>query len=122
MEAVATALMTIINPGDEIILLSPAFSSHIEQVYLSEGIPKFAKLIEEENWRIDVDAIKKLITSKTKAILITTPANPTGAVFKEEDLRVVGELALLKDIIVITDDPYQFLVYDERKYFSLSQM
>ena len=67
-----------------------------------------------------MDAIEKAITPKTKGILITTPANPTGAVFKEEDLRKVGRLFLEKDLIIITDDPYSFLIYDDNKYFSLS--
>jgi len=122
MEAVSTAIMTITNPGDEIILLSPAFTSHIEQIYLADGIPKYAKLIEQENWRIDIEEVKKQISSKTKGIVITTPANPTGSVFKEEDLRAIGKLVLENDLIVITDDPYHFLVYDGNKYFSLWQV
>ena len=122
MEAVGTAIMTITDPGDEIILPSPAFSSHIQQIYLAGGKPVFAKLIEEENWRLDVKAVEAKITPKTKGIVITTPSNPTGAVFSEKDLRALGKLALEKDIIVIADDPYAFLVYDDNRYFSLTHI
>lgn len=122
MEAISTAVLTVVDPGDEVILFSPAFSSHIEQVMLASGKPVFVPLIEDEGWKLDVPAVKRAITDKTKAMIITNPANPTGAVFPEEDLRELADFAIRNNIIVITDEPYDFLVYDDNKFFSLSSI
>lgn len=122
MEAISSAVMTVVDPGDEVILPSPCFPSHIEQITLAGGKPVFVPLIEEEGWRLDIDVFQKVVTPKTKAMIITNPTNPTGTLFSEKEQRELARFALKNDIIVITDEPYDFLVYDGRAFFSLTNI
>lgn len=122
MQAVASAIMAITNPGDEIILFSPCFPSHIAQINLTQGKPIFALLDESNKWALDIDEFKSKISSKTKAVIICNPSNPTGTVFREEDLRAIAKLAQKHDFWLITDEPYDFLVYDNLRFFSISQI
>lgn len=118
-QAVATALQAIVDPGDEVILLSPCFSSHIDQVLLTGGVPRFVHLIEEEGWRLRIEAVEKAINSRTKVIVINSPNNPTGAVFNETDLRALGDLAVAHNLMVLADETYNFLTYEESLPFSM---
>lgn len=118
-QAVATALLAIVDPGDEVILLSPCFSSHIDQVLLSGGVPTFVHLVEEEGWRLRPEAVEKVINSRTKVIVINSPNNPTGAVFNETDLRAIGDLAVAHNLLVLTDETYNFLTYEGSLPFSM---
>ncbi|MBI4250702.1 pyridoxal phosphate-dependent aminotransferase [Candidatus Uhrbacteria bacterium] len=111
-EAVACALRSIIDQGDEVLLPSPCFASHIEQVIQFGGTPVFVPLAEQNKWSLDVEACAQLVTPKTKAILFSNPSNPTGAVFGHAELRALADLAKEKNLIIITDETYDFLTYD----------
>src|SRR5579885_1333919 len=118
MEALATAISTIIDRGDEVILPSPTYSSHIEQILFAEGQPVFVPLLEEQGWKLDIAAVKKAITSKTKAIILCNPVNPTGTVFPKEEIEAIADLVLKNDLFLIIDEAYGFLIYDQNSYFS----
>jgi aminotransferase len=118
-QAVATALQAIVDPGDEVILFSPCFSSHIDQVLLTGGVPKYVHLIEEEGWRLRPDDVEKAINKKTKVIVVNSPNNPTGTVFHETDLRAIAELAVAHNLFVLTDETYNFLTYEGPLPFSM---
>ncbi len=122
MAALLYSLLTLIDKGDEIIIPSPYFSSYGEQVALAEGKVVPVALIEDRitGFRLDLSKIKKAINRKTKAIIINSPQNPTGAVFSKDDLIALSELIKGKDIYVITDEVYDFLLYDHLKYFNIS--
>jgi aminotransferase len=122
MEALAAGIATVIERGDEVLLPSPNYSSHIEQILFAEGTPVFIPLVEEEGWRLDVRGFEKAVTEKTKAILICHPMNPTGAVFSREDLTALAEIAVERNLFVIVDEAYDFLVYDGLRHFSLSSI
>lgn len=111
-EAVACALRSIVDPGDEVLLLSPCFASHIEQVIQFGGVPIFVPLNEEQGWALDITECEKRITPRTKAILFSNPSNPTGAVLEIKQLRELADLAKEKNLIIITDETYDFLTYD----------
>jgi aminotransferase len=117
-EAVMCALASTIDEGDEIILFSPGFASHIEQPVLLGAFPKFVPLIEGKGWKLDIKELEKKITKKTKVILFSNPSNPTGAVLSEEEARGLVKIAEKHDLIIITDETYDFLVYDGIKHFS----
>jgi aminotransferase len=121
MEGLAAGVLTVVDRGDEVILPSPNYASHIEQVLLAEGVPVFVPL-SESDWQLDVDAIRCAITAKTRAIILCNPHNPTGGHFREEDLRAVAALACEHDFFVIADETYDFLVYDGRRHFSLAAL
>lgn len=122
METLAASISTIVERGDEVILPTPCYASHIEQILFAEGQPVFVPLIEEQNWRLDIDALKKAITPKTKAIIISNPVNPTGTVFEKADLLALAELVLDHKLFLISDDAYDFLIYDNLEYYSLLSM
>ena len=122
MEACMITCMAIIDPGDEVILISPCFSSHIEEVLACEGKPVFVNTNEKNGWILDMEAVKKAITPKTKAIIITNPSNPTGALFPEHQIRELCEIALEHDLFVVADETYDFLTFDDEEFFSFSQV
>jgi aminotransferase len=122
MEAIAAGLSTIVERGDEVLLPSPNYSSHIEQILFAEGIPVFVPLIEEEGWKLDIDGFRRAVTDRTKAIVICNPMNPTGAVFSREELTALADLALSRDLFIVADEAYDFLVYDGLPHFSLASI
>ncbi len=122
MEALAAATATIVERGDEVLIPSPTYSSHIEQILFAEGKPVFVPLIEDQEWKLDLDGFKRAITPKSKAIFLCNPMNPTGAVFSQEELETLAKIALEHDLFVINDEAYDFLVYDNLPYFSLTSI
>jgi aminotransferase len=122
MEAIAAAISTVVERGDEVLIPSPNYSSHIEQILFAEGTPVFVPLIEEEGWRLDIEGFKKAITPKTKAILLCNPMNPTGAVFSREELLALAEIAVSRNLFIVADEAYDFLVYDNVPYVSLASL
>lgn len=119
-EAVMCALASIIDPGDEVLLPSPAFASYSEQILQLGGIPVFVPLREENGWTFDPVACEKNITKKTKTILFSHPSNPTGTLFDQHALEALARIARALDLIVITDETYDFLTYEGRKHISLA--
>ncbi len=115
-------IMAIVDPNDDVIIPSPAYSNHVEVVRFAGGNPIYVPLVEDKGWRLDIDAIERAITDNAKAIVITNPSNPTGAVFPEEDLRAIGEIARRRNLYVLEDDAYDFLTYDGRRHFSLASV
>ncbi len=99
----------LLNPGDEVIIPRPYWVSFAEQVKLAGGIPVFADTIHHQP---DVDLISGLVTPRTKAVIINSPNNPTGAVYPEKALKTVLEIAAKHDLYVISDEAYGFFVYD----------
>jgi aminotransferase len=122
IEGLAAAVMACIDPGDEVILPSPTYSTHVNQVVLASGKPVFVPTIEEQGFVLDIEAIKKAVTAKTKAIMYCSPSNPTGTVFNEGQLRQIAEIALEHDLMVITDEAYEYFTYDGHKHFSIGSI
>ena len=113
----------LIDPGDEIVVTDPGFASHFQQIRLCGGDPVFWPLDEAAGWRLDPEVLPTLITSRTKAIVLVSPSNPTGAIFPEEDLRRVGEIALERGLYILIDDPYCHFTYENaERYFNLSSV
>jgi aminotransferase len=122
METLAAGIATVVDRGDEVLIPTPNYASHIEQILFAEGTPVFVPLLEDQGWRLDVDSFRKAITKKTKAIIICNPMNPTGAVFSKEDIVGIARLALEKDLFIIADEAYDFLVYDNHTYLSFASI
>ncbi|HEX38123.1 MAG TPA: pyridoxal phosphate-dependent aminotransferase [Candidatus Cloacimonetes bacterium] len=122
IEGIASAVMACIDPGDEVIVPSPTYSTHVRQVLLASGKPVFVPLHEEDKFALHIEDIKKAITPRTKAILYCSPNNPTGTIFPEETLRGIAEIALENDLMIITDEAYEYFVYDGNKHFSIASI
>jgi aspartate aminotransferase len=110
----------IINPGDEVIIFSPYWVSYEEQVKIADGIPVFVELDEARNFEIDFDLLRSKINKKTKAMLINSPSNPTGAVLSESSLKKLAEIALQNNIIIVSDEIYEKLIYNGKKHISIA--
>jgi aminotransferase len=121
MEALLAGILTVVERGDEVILPSPNYASHIEQVLLAEGVPVFVPL-RESDWQLGPEAIRRAITPKTRAIVLCNPHNPTGALFSADTVRQVAALAAAHNLVVICDEAYDFLTYDGRPHFSLMSL
>lgn len=122
IEGLSAAIMALLDPGDEVILPSPTYSTHIRQVLLASGKPVLVPTIEEEGFILDIDGIEKAVTDRTKAILYCSPSNPTGAVFSEDQQRRLAELALDRDLMVITDEAYEYFTFDGHRHFSMASI
>jgi len=122
IEGLMASVMSVIDTGDEVILPTPTYSTHITQVKLASGTPVLVPLQEENNYKLDIVAIKKAITSKTKAIMYCSPSNPTGTVFSESELRQLAKLALDNNLTVITDEAYEYFTFDGAKHFSIASI
>jgi aminotransferase len=114
--------MATIDPGDEVILFTPTYSTHIRQVVIASGQPVLVPTIEEDGFALDFDAIKKAITPRTRAIFCCSPNNPTGTVFPEAQLRELAALALEHNLVIITDEAYEYFVYDGYEHFSIASI
>jgi len=122
IEGLAAAVMAVIDPGDEVILPTPTYSTHIRQVQIASGKPVLVPLVEDEDFALDTDAIRKAVTPRTRAIMYCSPSNPTGTVFSEEQLRQIADIAMEHDLTVITDEAYEYFVYDGKKHFSIGSV
>jgi aminotransferase len=111
MEGLLAAILTVVDRGDEVIVPSPAYASHIEQVLLAEGVPVFVPL-RRKDWGLDVAAIRKAVSPRTRAVILCNPSNPTGAVFSDPDVRELCELSFRHGFVIISDETYDVLVYD----------
>ncbi|MBR4237563.1 aminotransferase class I/II-fold pyridoxal phosphate-dependent enzyme [bacterium] len=110
-EAIDITLRSIINPGDEIIILEPSYVSYEPIVILSGGIPKIIKLKNENSFKLTKEELQEAITPNTKALLINYPNNPTGAIMDENDLLKITDIIIKNDLLVISDEIYSELTY-----------
>jgi aspartate/methionine/tyrosine aminotransferase len=121
-EALFFAFYYLLNPTDELIIPDPGFVVYEPQVYFVGGKPVYLPLRGENNFHPDLEELKNCITSKTKAILLNSPSNPTGAVFNKDELLAIAKLAQEKDIFVISDELYEDIVYDGKEHISIASL
>lgn len=116
------ALMAICNPGDEVIIPIPYWVSYPELVKLADGIPVFVETREENNFKYTKEALLNAITNKTKAIILNSPNNPTGVVYTKEELEMIAEIVIKNNLLIISDEIYEKLVYDGIKHISIASL
>lgn len=119
-QAIYTALTALVHDGDEVMLFAPAYDSYAPGVELNGGIPVWIEL-EPPHYTIQWDLVKKLINHRTRVILINTPHNPTGTILKEEDLRQLANIVSGTDIIIISDEVYEHMVFDGARHESVTR-
>ena len=105
--------MAVINPGDEVLIPAPYWVSYPEQVKLAGGIPVYVECSEADEFKLTPDALKAKITPKTKALVLNSPSNPTGAVVGRKAMEGIAELVLMHKMIVVSDEIYSKLIYGE---------
>lgn len=117
--ALSIIFTTIINEGDEIIVVEPYFVAYKELIIQNGGIPIYAKT--KEDFSLDLESLKNKINNKTKAIVINSPNNPSGKVYSKEELKKLADIARKSDILVISDEIYEKFCYD-KKHFSIGSI
>lgn len=115
--SLVNAFMAILNPLDEVIIPTPFWVSYPEMVKLADGVPVFLKTTEENNFKFKVSDLEKVLTSKTKALVLNNPSNPTGMLYTKAELKEIADFAVKNNIYVISDEIYEALVYDGQESF-----
>jgi len=118
MQVVFNTILHVVDPGEEVMVVDPGYD-YYSQIGLFGGIPVRIPAHEKNGFKVDPDDIRKAITEKTKLMIINTPSNPTGAVFDEEILLEIAGMAQEKGIFVLSDEPYEDIIFDGKKHVSM---
>ena len=118
-EAIDLALRACLEPGDEVIYHEPCYVSYLPCITLADGVPVPIPLKEANDFRLTAEELEAAITPKSKALILSFPNNPTGAVMTKEDLEAIAEVIVRHDLLVITDEIYSELSYTGKKHYSL---
>lgn len=122
-EAIAAALLALVEPGDEVIALEPYYDSYAACIAMAGGrrVPVTLRAhVDEGRFRLDLDELRDAVTDRTRLLLINTPHNPTGTVLTREELAAIAELAVERDLLVVTDEVYEHLVFDDAEHVPLA--
>ncbi|MBM7654890.1 aspartate aminotransferase [Neobacillus cucumis] len=117
-----TLFQVILNDGDEVIIPTPYWVSYPEQVKLAGGVPVYVDGLEQNHFKITPQQLKEAITDKTKAVIINSPSNPTGVLYTEKELIELGKVCLEEDILIVSDEIYEKLVYGSAQHVSIAQL
>ena len=112
----------ILDEGDEVIIPTPYWVSYPEQVKLADGNPVYIEGKESNSFKITPEQLEAAITEKTKAVIINSPSNPTGMLYTADELQQIGEICLKHDILIVSDEIYEKLVYGDHKHVSIAQL
>ena len=121
-QSLANAFLAILNPGDEVIVPNPYWVSYPELIKLADGKPVFVESNETSSYKFTKENLEKVVTEKTKAIILNTPNNPTGTIYNKEELIEIAEFAKKYDLIIISDEMYEKLLYDGEKHISIASV
>ncbi|MFA5524547.1 MAG: pyridoxal phosphate-dependent aminotransferase [Tissierellales bacterium] len=119
-QSIFNSLFAILNPGDEVIMPVPYWVSYPEFITLSGGKPIPVETKEENSFKFVLEDLNRALTQKTKAIILNSPSNPTGAAYNQEELKAIAEWAVKNNIFVISDEIYEKLIYDNNKHISIA--
>ncbi|MBU1706558.1 pyridoxal phosphate-dependent aminotransferase, partial [bacterium] len=121
-QCLANLCTALLNKGDEVIIPIPYWVSYPAMVSLAKGVPVFVQTTEENGFRITPEQFKAALSSKTKAIIINNPSNPTGATYEREELAELAEIAVQEGLYIIADEIYEKLVYDGYRFTSIGSL
>ncbi len=120
-EGIAAALLALVDPGDEVVVLEPFYDSYTACIQMAGGVRRPVTL-RAPDFRLDVDELRAAVTGRTTVLLLNSPHNPTGTVLSRVELEAVAEVALEHDLVVITDEVYEHLVYDDHEHVPLATL
>ena len=116
------SFQALLEEGDEVIVPGPYWVSYPEIVRMAGGVPVIVEGTEENNFKPTIDDFRAAVTDKTRAVVINSPNNPNGFVFTREELQAIGDLAIEKDLSIVSDEIYEFLVYDGAEHISIASL
>ena len=117
-----TFFMAVVNPGDEVIIPTPYWVSYGDQVKMAEGVPVFVPAKEDNHFKVTVEQLEAARTDKTKVLVLNSPSNPTGMIYTREELLAIGNWAVENDILILADDIYGRLVYNDHEFTPISSL
>jgi N-succinyldiaminopimelate aminotransferase len=118
-EALAAALMALITPGDEVVLFQPLYDAYVPIVRRAGGVPRFVTL-RPPDWRITAEALAGALSGRTRLVVFNNPHNPTARVFDEAELRLLAEACVRRDVVVLSDEVWEHVVFDGRSHRPLA--
>ena len=121
-QSLANTFLAILNEGDEVIIPVPYWVSYPELVKLAGGVPVFVNTLKQNDYKYTIDELKEVVTSKTKAILINSPNNPTGSIYSREELLDIAKFAKENNLIIVSDEIYEKLIYDNKEHVSIASL
>jgi len=119
-EAIFLALMGLVNPGDEVLIPNPGFVCYEPSVLLAGGVPVSTPLFEKNDFRLSINDVMSLVTDKSRVMILNYPNNPTGAVLSYDEVAALAKIAVERDLIVISDEVYEKIIYDDAKHYCLA--
>jgi N-succinyldiaminopimelate aminotransferase len=120
-EAIAAAVLAMVDPGDEVVVLEPFYDSYVACLAMAGGVRRPVTL-RAPDFRLDVEELRTAVTPRTKMVLLNTPHNPTGAVLTREELQAVADVAIEHDLVVVADEVYEHLVFDGREHVPIASL
>lgn len=121
-EAMAAAILALVDTGDEVLLSDPGYSPYASMVKIANAVPVYVPLLEDDNYNYDFEALEKSITGKSRVLVLCTPANPTGTMMNREGLLRLAEICERHDLVVISDEAYEQVVYDGNEHISFATL
>src|SRR5690606_29340274 len=112
----------LLDEGDEVIVPSPYWVSYLDQVKLADGVPVVIKGEESNSFKITPEQLEQAITERTRAVIINSPSNPTGMLYTRDELEKLGEVCIEKDILIISDEIYEHLIYEGSAHVSIASL
>lgn len=116
------AILAVCNPGDEVIIPAPYWTSYPEMVRLVGAVPVIVETKAEDGWKITPEQFEEAMSPLTKMIILNSPGNPTGSVYSKDELEKIAEIAVGEDIVILSDEIYEKLVYGENKHISIASL
>ncbi|MHC4262897.1 MAG: pyridoxal phosphate-dependent aminotransferase [Planctomycetota bacterium] len=120
-EAMIATLLAVCDPGDEVIIFEPFYENYGPDCVLSGAVPRFVRL-HAPDWTFDAEELAAAFNSKTRAIIVNTPHNPTGKIFDAQELLTIAELCQRHDVLAVTDEIYEYILYDGHSHVSLASL
>jgi aminotransferase len=120
-EAMISTLLAVIDPGDEVIIFEPYYENYGPDTIISGAAPRYVRL-REPDWTFDPDELDAAFGDRTRAIIINTPNNPTGKVFSREELEAIARLCMKWDVLAITDEIYEHIIYEGRRHIPIASI
>jgi aspartate/methionine/tyrosine aminotransferase len=121
MQGVFNSVLNLVNPGEEVIVIDPGYD-YYSQIGLFGGVPVPVPVSKQNQFQVEPDQIRKAITPRTKLIMLNSPSNPTGAILERETLTEIARIARQNEIMVVSDEPYEKIVFDGRKHVSIASL
>lgn len=116
------AILAVVNPGDEVIIPAPYWTSYPEMVRLVGGIPVIVDTKQENGWKITAEEFEDAMSPLTKMIILNSPGNPTGSVYSKEEMEKIADIAIGEGIVILSDEIYEKLVYADNKHISIASL